>query len=122
MATPYAILRSDLGIPNDQTVFTDAELDIIWGRVAGAANANYQERAALALMAMQIRNSAAKLHDYSLVSASEKESQIFDHLDKIYQENKAYLDDALGLIFAQVGTARVKAAKRWRRKPHAKFG
>lgn len=112
MATPYDDLRGDLGLPLDETIFTDAELDAIWERVSGAADAAQQHHAALGLMTMRLRNSAAKLHAYTVVSNSESQQQIWDHLNTMYQEYKPMLDSALGTSRKQVAISGIRATKK----------
>jgi hypothetical protein len=95
-------LRTDLGIPDDETIFTNTEMQRIWDRVVSAADATTKHFAALALMVMQLRNSSAKLHRYSVVSSSESQEQVFAHLNLLYQEYKEFLDSALSRHTRQV--------------------
>lgn len=117
MATPYDDLRGDLGLPLDETIFSDTELDAIWERVSGAASATEQHYAALGLMTMRLRNSAAKLHAYTVVSNSESQQQIWDHLNTMYQEYKPSLDAALGVAKRQVAISGVRPVKRTTDEP-----
>jgi len=64
-------MRGDLGLPDDGSVFTDAELDRLYTR----AGDNYAKAVYLAFR--QILANAAKLNDYRIGSSSESKSQVF---------------------------------------------
>lgn len=95
-STQKSDIRADLGIPNDETVFTDAELERLWERANGAKDEVSRHFATLGLAAMQLLNSAAKLHDYSLVSSSESRSQVREHLRQMFQMYEADMKAAVG--------------------------
>jgi hypothetical protein len=87
-------LRADLGV--DSTVFTDAELNRLWERTSGAANTAIRYEATLGLAARQLMMSATRLHDYTAGQTSEKLSQVFDHLRKIYELYRPSIEAATG--------------------------
>jgi hypothetical protein len=93
-------LRADIGDTNN--TFSDAEIERIWERVSGASNELIQHEAALALMARQLMNNAAKLHDFSVAGDSNRLSQIFEHLKDIYKMYSPSLEIALGVKPVQV--------------------
>lgn len=67
-------LQADLGIGDDQDIFTNSELDRLYTRAA----ADYDLTVVYALD--QIMVDAAKLNDYRAGSSSESKSQVFEHL------------------------------------------
>ena len=69
-----ADIQGDLGISNDEAVFTDTELNRLYTR----ASDNY----ALAVYYgyRQILAQAAKFHNYTVANSSVSRSQMFDHL------------------------------------------
>ncbi len=89
-------LRTDMGMPDDETIFTDAEMVRIWDRVAGADNEANQLWAAKGMMAEQLLNQGVRLHDYSLVNSRESLKQIRDHLKDMYMRYESALLSALG--------------------------
>lgn len=70
-------MQADLGISNDQAVFTNAELDRLYER----ASSDYELAMCYALD--QLLMDAAKLNDYTAGASSEKKSQVFDHLKDV---------------------------------------
>lgn len=96
-------IRLDVGIPADnQTVFTDAELQRLWVRVETASSTLARQNAVRGLALWQLLASAAKLHDYTLVSTEEKESQVFKNLLELYKRFSGALEDVLGGTISQV--------------------
>jgi hypothetical protein len=93
MTVPYEDLRDDLGVSTAD--FPDAKLDRLWARLEAASDENKRFQAAKALMALQMRNSAAKLYDRRTGATGDQLSQVWDHWNKIYQEYKPILDDVL---------------------------
>lgn len=67
-------LQSDLGITDDESVFTDAELNRLYTR----AGEDYDLTVVYALR--QLRAQAAKFTKYTQNASSEERQQIFDHL------------------------------------------
>ncbi len=67
-------MQGDLGITNDQTVFTDAELQRFYVRAEGS----YPKAMVFALR--QLLANKAKLRDYGTGLSYEKESQVYDHV------------------------------------------
>ncbi len=89
-------LRTDMGMPDDETVFSDDAMSRIWDRVAGATSEANQMWAAKGLMAEQLLNQGTRLHDYSLVNSSEKLSQIRANLKDMYKRYESALLSSLG--------------------------
>lgn len=87
-------LRRDFGEGTTQ-VFTTAELEDIWTRVAAATSEEQQHRAALAIMFEQTLNSAVKLHDYEAGQTSHKLSQVYNHLKDRAAYYAPYLQEVL---------------------------
>jgi hypothetical protein len=67
-------MQGDLGISDDQTVFTDEELQRLYER----ASESYPTAVYYAFR--QLLADAAKLHDYSLVQTKLSKKQVFDHI------------------------------------------
>ncbi|MCZ2077903.1 MAG: hypothetical protein LC130_23230 [Bryobacterales bacterium] len=72
-----ADLQGDLGIGNDQAVFTDGDLNRLYVR----AGNDHDKTIVLALR--QMLADASKLHDYSAGSTSESLSQVRANLEKL---------------------------------------
>ena len=73
-----ADLQADIGISDDETVFTDTELNRLFTR----AGSDYAMTVAYALR--QLMADKAKLADYSRGETRESRSQIFAHLQAMY--------------------------------------
>lgn len=86
-------LRADLG--DNNTAFTDPELQRLWDRVASAPNDYIRYRATLGLAWMQIKAGAAKFHDYEAGAVKEKLSQVFDHATKMVADYITDVEAAL---------------------------
>jgi hypothetical protein len=71
--------RADLGVPDDQTVFTDAALNRLYARAAEDYNL------AVSYGYRQLAAGYATEHDYQAGLTQEKRSQIFDHLNAMAQ-------------------------------------
>jgi hypothetical protein len=67
-------IQGDLGIADDEAVFTDAELHRLYTR----ADSSYDLAVVYALD--QLLMDAAKFNDYKAGSSSESKSQVFKHL------------------------------------------
>lgn len=80
--------QADLGIGNDQSVFTDAELQRLFTR----AGEDYSLAVVLALR--QLMTSAAKLNDYTVGQTEEKRSQIFKQLKEALEYHEEKVDAA----------------------------
>jgi hypothetical protein len=91
-AEQLADLQGDLGITDDETVFTDAELNRLFTR----ANENYP--GAVFLGYRQLLASAAKFRDYSMGMSSEKRSQIFKHLKDMLEFWRGEVTNAGGQV------------------------
>jgi len=70
-------MQGDLGISDDESVFTDDELNRLFTRADG----DYDLGMVYALD--QLLMDAAKLNDYMAGSSSEKKSQVFAQLEKM---------------------------------------
>lgn len=73
-------MQADLAISDDETVFTDDELQRLYER----ADSNYDE--ALYLAWRQLRNNAAKLTNYTAGMTSEQRRQVFENLQAIVED------------------------------------
>lgn len=73
-ATQITDMRRDLGIGDDGTVFTDAELDRLYTR----ADSDYA--VAMYYAIRQLMMDASKLNDYRAGSSTESKSQVFKQL------------------------------------------
>ena len=110
-------LRVDLGLADDETIFTNAEMSDIWDRVSGASSEIDQHFAALGLMAMQMLNSANKLHDYRVVSSSESLEQVWKHWKSTFEMYKDAMQEALGFQNRQVVGSSIRRDRVIRDKP-----
>lgn len=70
-------MQADLAITDDETVFTNEELERLYTRAEG----DYDR--ALYFAWRQLRNNAAKLTDYTAGMTSEQRRQVFENLQKI---------------------------------------
>lgn len=86
-------LRTDIADVN--SAFSEAALNRIWDRVAGARDDNARHEAALGLMARQLLANANLLHDYTAGQSSEKLSQVRAHLKDQYEMYRPALEAAL---------------------------
>lgn len=86
-ATQRADMQADLGISDDQAVFTDAELDRLYER----AGQDYDKAVHHGLR--QLLTNAAKFHDYSVGQTRVQRAQVFEHLAKLVQH---WADKAAG--------------------------
>jgi hypothetical protein len=113
-----ADVRADAGDTGGE-VFSDAEIERLWERVSGAKTTAIRHDATLALMYRQLRAKAANLHDIQAGATNEKLSQVFKHLQDLYEELLPALEDALGMDRRQAAMGRLRAIPRQgRRKPH----
>lgn len=86
-ATQRTNFRLDLGLADDETVFTDDEIDALFIRAAAKYSVTeVKEAYVLVLGARQLRNKSASLTDYEANDSSEKLSQVFKNLDKLYAD------------------------------------
>ena len=69
--------QRDLGIVQDDTIFSDSELNRLFTRAEG----DYDLAVCYAID--QLMMDAAKFNDYSAGSSRESKSQVFDHLQKM---------------------------------------
>lgn len=95
-AQQIADLRADIGDNGNPPVFGDPEVSRIWDRLASAADDAQRHEAALGLMARQLLNNAARLHDYAAGNNEEKLDQVFKHLQAVYEMYRPALQAALG--------------------------
>jgi len=70
-------IQGDLGISNDEAVFTDAELNRLYAR----ADSDYET--AVVFGFDQLLADAAKFNDYTAGQSQEKKSQVFANLEKL---------------------------------------
>jgi hypothetical protein len=89
-----ANIRVDLG--TIAQAFTDPEIITLWGRVQAARDEVTQHDATLALMVRQALASFADKVDYSTGNTSEKLSQQYDHLMKLWAMYKGALERVQG--------------------------
>ena len=72
-------LQRDIGIGSDEAIFTDDELNRLFARTSSA----YAMTVAYALR--QLLVNAARFNDFTKGEDKESKSQIFDHLQKMYE-------------------------------------
>ena len=72
-------IQADLGISDDEAVFTDDELNRLYTR----AGSDYDKSMVYAID--QLMMDAAKFNDYKAGSSTESKSQVFDHLKAMRQ-------------------------------------
>jgi len=82
--------QSDLGISNDEAVFTDAELERLFAR----AGEVYESAVYMAWR--QIFAQATKYIDYKVAQTEEKRSQVWDHIKAMMAHWKTEADAASG--------------------------
>ncbi len=87
-------IRADLGV--SIAIFTDDEISRIWDRLEGASTDTLHYDATKGIMIEQLLNNAVKLHDYSVAGDSNKVSQVFDHLMKLYGLYKPAIERVFG--------------------------
>lgn len=78
-ADQLADFQGDLGITDDESVFTDVELDRLYTR----SESSYE--LAVALGFRQLLADAAKFNDYTAGESSEKKAQVFEHLKDLHK-------------------------------------
>jgi len=78
-ATQLTDIQADLGISDDEAVFTDAELNRLYAR----ADSSYTMAVAMAIRQLLI--TAAKFNDYTAGYTAEKKSQVFQQLKQMYE-------------------------------------
>ncbi len=83
--------QSDLGISDDEQVFTDAELERLFAR----AGEVYESAVYMAWR--QIFAQATKYIDYKVAQTEEKRSQVWDHIKAMMAHWKAEADAASGV-------------------------
>lgn len=115
MTTPYEVLRNRMGV--SVAVFGDPELDEIWESVANAPNDTDRQYAAMAEMAMRLRNNANKLFNYTAGASSKQLAQVRKHLQETYEEYKPYLERANGTRRRQFVSGEVRQEPRERDMP-----
>jgi len=82
-AEQLADLQGDLGITNDQAVFTDAELNRLFARTDSDYNG------AVYLAYRQLLGDAAKFFNYTVGQTRIEREAVFDHLQKMVEFWKA---------------------------------
>lgn len=87
-ATQRTNLRLDLGLADDETVFTTAAIDALYTRAAALhpSDTALQDALVRVLAVRQLRNMHATLADYDQGESSEKLSQVFKHLDTLAKD------------------------------------
>lgn len=111
-------LRLDAGLPADtETVFDNDALNRLYERVSGAADSATRHEATLGLMFRQLLSNAAKFSDYMIATSSEKKSQVFDHLSKLYAMYRPALEEALGTSVDQIAFSGLRPLDRERDRP-----
>ena len=84
-ATQRADMQVDLGITDDQKVFTDAELDRLYERAGG----DYDR--AVYLARKQLLSNAARFIDYTAGQTRVEKAQVFEHLSRLVDRDAAQL-------------------------------
>jgi hypothetical protein len=88
-------VRDDIGDTGATPAFTDAEIQRAYVRVEGAPDAATRDSATRGLLLRQLLASAAKMNDYTAGATSEKRSQVFAQLEKMFGLFSDALDSAL---------------------------
>lgn len=97
--------RADIGDAN--TAFSNLEIDRLAERAAARWGAAVAYEGARVLAVQQLLANAAKRYDYTANESSEKQSQVFKHLQDMLKLYQADLDDVLSdLAEASSGKAR----------------
>lgn len=89
-------IQADLGISDDEAVFTDAELNRLYAR----ADSDYDTAVVYALDQLLI--DAAKFNDYTAGASSESKGQVFDHLMRFRNMKATAVGVGMGTIKAGV--------------------
>ncbi len=90
--TQRADLRADLGLDDDETVFTDDELDRLYVRAGDRYTAtDCIEAYVRVLGCKQLRAKASNMTDYTQNDTQEKLSQIFANLGKMQADFESEL-------------------------------
>lgn len=77
-------LRIDLGLTDDETVFTNTAIDRLYARAGEQyTDADVIEAWVRVQACRQLRNQASTLTDYTQNASSERLSQVFANLDKM---------------------------------------
>jgi len=102
-STQRGYIRTDLGDPcsicdGTDSAFSNQEISDAWDRTAGADTEARHLNATKGLLIESLLNSAAKLADYTAGETSERASQIFANLEKMYMRYKPDLDAAQGTV------------------------
>ena len=85
-------LRLDMGLDDDETVFSNTEVDRLFVRAADTYDTTAEQEAyARVLACKQLRNKTSTLTDYQQNDSSEKLSQVFKHLDRMQTDFEADL-------------------------------
>lgn len=113
-ATQIDDLRRDVG-DELETTFTDAEIERLWYRVRGAADAVQQHEATLALMYRQLMANASKLVDQRVGDVDEKLSQLRKNLQAMYMLYEPALLAAQGTQLRQFAKSAVRGKPRQNR-------
>ncbi len=108
-AQQIANIRADMGLI--ASALTEPEITAFWGRVSGASDEVTQHEATLALMARAALTGAINLHDYSTGNQSEKLSQQWDNIRRIYDMFKSSLEQAMAKSQIALGAIRPARAK-----------
>lgn len=119
-AQQIADLRADIGDNGNPPAFEEPELSRIWDRLASAADDTQRHEAALGLMARQLLNNAARLHDYAAGNNEEKLDQVFKHLQTVYEMYRPAMQAALGQK-KQVVMSKLRAVPRQDRAQPSDF-
>ncbi len=88
-------MQADLGISDDETVFTNTELDRLYTR----ADADYNT--AVYLATRQLLANAVKFHDYTAGMTKVQKSQVYDHLKEqveFWKEEARVADSQMRIV------------------------
>lgn len=108
-AQQIAAIRADMGLIAQ--ALSDPEITNFWGRVSGSSSELIQHEATLALLARAALTGVINLHDYSTGNSSEKLSQQWDNIRRIYDMFRSSLEQAQGIKQMALGAARAGRAK-----------
>jgi hypothetical protein len=113
-ATQRSDLRADFGLADDETVFTNTEVDRLFVRAGERYTATDSiEAYARVLACKQLRGKAANLTDYTQNETTEKLSQIFANLTKMQHDFEVDLAAAerAGSASVRIGALKKKPTR-----------
>lgn len=104
--------RLDLGVANDETVFTNAEVDALYARAEAKHTAGEAADAyALLLGVRRLRAKAVTLADYEQGDSAEKLNQVYKNLEALERSIEARYNATATAALGTMRYARLKGHK-----------